>query len=245
MTRNDKSPEEFTPRETDVSQDQTLAEIEQRLRRARPRCPAYDADRIVALAGDADPSVTLAPRRGPGPGKGSARWLGVIAGSWICGAIAGSLLTVVIWQQDAAPEVGSATETSVAENGAAVREPRSDGNAREATVPAASSRPPQSIPSWSRSESLISTVLLDPYGPPSAAYGRSAPALTPGKIARHKLESGRWLDPFACGSTPAGWTGSPNSSIEALGDTAPAATPAITREQLLQDLLGADTGSIL
>lgn len=72
-----------------------VSRIEQRLNQLRPRPVSFDAKSVLRGAGAADTQVSLPGRPTPKSATGRGRWL-TVAASWMCGAVAGVVLTWLV-----------------------------------------------------------------------------------------------------------------------------------------------------
>ena len=172
----------------------------------------------------------------------------MIVASWACGAIAGALVTFLLLSRGAPPEDSTDAMTAVNEEVTKVVQ----ANGKEATnddskQPARDDDPGEHAPLRSPSDSLVAIVLLDPHGREVALYGDGWPTLRAGDLARRQdgLASSRLWQRTS--DMPQDWARTRDADSDASQDTTPASTraPSITREQLLQELLGTRPDSVL
>ena len=248
MNRNHPSPEDREPFRDDGADPQRLADIEQRLKAARPRPAELDIETIVRTAQVVDQSVAL--REPPVERRGirSYRWTIAIAGSWACGAIAGALVTFFLLNRVAPPDRPTDStaamdeklpktveqEVGIASEDDTKRSPRDDS-------------PRQNVPPWSPSDSLVAVMLLDTVGQGVAPYGAEWPTLRAGALACGQRASGDSRFRHGADGAPSGRTHTPDPDSDARQDMTPRAAPvpSITQEQLLRELLGTRPDSVL
>ena len=224
-----------------------LAQVEQQLRRMRPRPPELDVEAILSAARAADPPLTLAEYPNPEQGVWAYRRIGTLAASWACGAIAGALLTFVLLPRgtppDTSPDVRATLDNELPKMAEAGNGPTPDaGEKRTGRDDSLQSDPP-----WSRSESRILVMLLDPYrhgGPP---YAEERRPLRAGMFALRQAPEGPWRFRHVTSAAPRDWVDRPEPSSDAQQDitTRPAPARVTTREELLRELLNASPESIL
>lgn len=97
MNQELESRAEREPETWSAAEREPLGEIEQRLKRIRPRAAVVEVAAIeqAAFANSAEPAsrtaASVANCRRTGPRRRSFRFASALAGSWICGAVAGAL----------------------------------------------------------------------------------------------------------------------------------------------------------
>ncbi len=245
MNQNHPSPEERGPFAGGDADPQRLAKIEQRLKYAQPRPPELDVEAIMRAA---QQSVVLPQRPVGQRDRRSYGRIATIAGAWACGAIAGALLTFILLSQSASPETSTDETTAQNEQPPKVTEPgREDAPDGDVQQARSDDLPPKHEPPWTPAESEISVALLDPYIHWTAPYGDGRPTLRAGAMARGRGASGDsrfsyWTDTF-----PQDVADMPDAGGDAPYGVAPGFDPdlPITREQLLQELLGTRPDSVL
>jgi len=248
MSRNHPSPEDCEPFRDDGADPQRLADIEQRLKVARPRPAELDIEAIVRTARAADQSVAL--REPPVERRRirSTGWIVAIAGSWACGAIAGALVTLVLLSRVAPPDRPADSAAAMDEKLPKVAE-REDGSASDDDTeqPPRDDSQRKNEPPWSPSDSLVAVMLLDPYGHGEAPYGDEWPTLRAGALARGQGASGASRFRHGTDGAPSGRTHTPDPGSDVRQDVTPhaAPVPSITQEQLLRELLGTRPDSVL
>jgi hypothetical protein len=225
-----------------------LADVEQRLKRVRPRPPKLDVEAIMRSAQTAEEPVELSRSPADFRQRRSRLWAAAIAGAWLCGAIAGAVATLVILGRAAPsePQRGLVVveQQPLPEGTEAGQEDVSDDHARDIE---SDDVQPMRRESWSSEESQLALALCDPYASWAASGDFGRPPLRAGVMKRGRvLPIGRRV---GRGSGPA------FPDVEDMQDSAeraprsgvssPVAEPAITREQLLQELLGASPDSVL
>ena len=249
MNPNHPTPEDFRrpDDQSSLSRNQR-AELERQLKRLRPRPPELDLDAIVrSAAEDRAPATLVEPLERQRRYIDYAR-LSTVAGSWLCGAVVGALVTFALWRP-AAPSPSSDSNATQQEDRLVSTNP-ADDEAHQVAVDdsteadshddARSTTPP----SWSSSESLVSLV-LDRYGQ-NPVYGARRRPLRADDFARSQLAHGLSTPWSATESLPQ-QPDPPESDLDDRQDPiAPyAPAPAITRDYLLQDLLDATPDSLL
>ena len=123
MNQNHPSPEDRGQLAGSDAGPQQLAEIEQQLKRARPRPPELDVAAIMRAAHPIEPSVVLPRQSVEQRDARSNGWIAMIAVSWACGAIAGGLVTFLLLSQSAQPETPTGEATAQNERLPKVTEP--------------------------------------------------------------------------------------------------------------------------
>ena len=248
MNQNHPSPEERGPFAGGDADPQRLAKIAQRLKCARPRPPELDVEAIMRAADTVDQSVVLPQRSTDQRDRRSYGWIGTIAGAWACGAIAGALLTFILLSQSASPE--SSTDETTAQNEPLPkvtepgREDAPDGDVQQAR---SDDSPPKHESPWTPAESEISVALLDPYIYWTAPYGDGQPTLRAGAMVRSRAASGGSRFSYSTDTFPQDLADTSETGGDVPYDVAPGSDPdpPITREQLLQELLGTRPDSVL
>jgi hypothetical protein len=247
MNPNHPSPDDPGQR-TDAAVDlQQLAKIEQQLRRMQPRPPELDVEAIVCAARTVDQPVLLAERPSQQHGTQTHSWVGVIAGSWACGAMAGALVTFVLLSRGAPPETSAHVTTTLSEELPQVAETETGAVENADAKLTGQDDSPQSDPPWSRTESRIFAMLLDPYSSDGSPYAEGWRPLRVGAIAFRQAPEGAWGFRPVTDARPQNWVDTPAPSSDAQQDmtTHPAPARITTREELLRELLGAKPESVL
>jgi hypothetical protein len=242
MNRDHASPDDAGRRANDAVDGPQLTELEQRLKCARPRPPELDVDVIMRLATEEHELAGFVARP-PGQRLGSYSYrVGAIAGSWLFGAVVGSLVTFILLGRSASQEdsydsiatanndvspAASAVEKDMSKNGAK--------SGRRGDVQ-------QSVPLRSPPEVFFPTMLLDPCDWRAAPYGVSRPILRVGNSVRYPSAPGSWRVRFSTSLSPPNWpvASAPVNDTQRENTPRSAPAPAITREQLLRELLEAN-----
>ena len=177
MNREHDRPAEWNPDTGSSDQWNRLVEIERRLKEARPRSPVLDwaALEQIANADQVEParrreSEDLDRIRCPQRGR-SYRPLLTLAGSWICGAAVGVLVTLllvqrpsavvgpadaVVWHDDQVPETTDETSAEIAVE-------QITANVPEESRPVAAAA--ASLPAERRTQDhMLIAGITDPFG---------------------------------------------------------------------------------
>ncbi|MBC8868867.1 MAG: hypothetical protein H8E44_05590 [Planctomycetes bacterium] len=248
MNQDHPSSEDHGQFRDDGVDPQRLADVEQRLKAARPRPAELDIEAIVRTAHAADQTVAL--REPPVERRGirSYRWTIAIAGSWACGAIAGALVTFILLSRVVPPERPTDRSTAMDEELPRVVEPR-EKNAPDddSEQRPRDDSPRKNVPPWSPSDSLVAVMLLDTVGHGVAPYGDEWPTLRAGALARGQGASGASRFRHGTNAAQPNRTHTPDPGSDIRQDMTPRAAPApsITQEQLLRELLGTRPDSVL
>jgi hypothetical protein len=225
-----------------------LAEIEERLRQMRPRPVVLDIQAIVSAAHTVQESAVSPQQSVKQRGTHSFGWIAGIAGAWACGALAGALVTLLLIGRTTQPE--TPTNRTMAQN-----EPQSEesepvevdgSDAVERSVERDDSPPkPQSPRAYP--ESLLSIAWLDPYGSSDIPGGNDRFALSAGAFTLGRSRHGDFRHPVRSGSASPGVQEIPDTGSDAPHEAAADFVPdsPITRDILLQELLGARSESVL
>lgn len=247
MNQDHPSPEDREPFADDGADPQRLAEIEQRLKAARPRPAELDIEAIVRSAHTEDQTVVLPEPPMERRGIRAYGWTIAIAGSWACGAIAGALVTFLLLSRGAPSEKASDGMTAVNEEVSKVVQPSEEASDEESEQPARAESPRKNTPRWSPSDSLVAVMLLDPYGRGAAPYGDGVPTLRAGDFARSQDGPGTSRLWHQANAMPQDGEYAPDPGGDAVRDMAPGSAPAspITQEELLKELLGTRPDSVL
>lgn len=131
-----------------------LGEVERRLKMLQP-CPVrFDIAALEDAASSGDAHIAHTRQRA----GGRRGWVGIAAGSWACGAMAGALVTFVILGHSTTGEVPPAKATVLpAESSERVAE----SDHPDAAEPLEQGEPLEQIESWNESDFSISALLLD------------------------------------------------------------------------------------
>jgi hypothetical protein len=217
--------------------EERLAEIERQLRTARPIPPQLDLAAIERLAREApssgdEPQVVLKP---PAPSGRPMRSYAAVAGSWICGAIVGAA-AMFFYEGRPASDAASSPATTIA----------ADTTARPQRTPEDAIQPPRAdlaaadnTGDWDLSW-LASAEFRSPMGRGNLRstwrVGMSLPNLA--AASRH----GAGTNDRRFDSTPNSPAFEPLPSIEHQDVES---APDVSRQRLLQELLGNAAGPIL
>jgi len=245
MNPNHPSSEDRESLEDDGVDPKRPAEVEQRLKAARPRPAALDIEAIVRSA---DQTVMLPEPSVGRRGIRSYGWTIAIAGSWACGAIAGALMTFLLLSRGAPSEKASDEMTVVNEGVPKVVESHEkEPSDHDSEQPPRDESPRKNAPLWSPSDSLVASMLFDTVGRGVAAYGDEWPTLRAGDFARSQDASGSSRVRHHTSTMPQDRAHTPDPGGDTRQDMTPdfAPTPSITQEQLLKELLGTRPASVL
>jgi len=242
MSQNHPSPEDREPLSGAGADPRRLADVERRLKAARPRPAELDTEAILLAARSPGQPAALPEPSAERRRMGTCGWIVTVAGSWACGAIAGALATFILLSRDAPSEspfegMSAMTEEKPVGEGAS-----GDGAQR----PARDDSLPKASPIWSPSDSLALITLIDPYdcGPTRCGGNRSvlrAPDFAHRQDTSDSSRFRHWID-----TTSQNWADTMDTGADAIESITPRAARArsTVQEQLLHELLGASWDSI-
>lgn len=218
-------PSESSQREPNRPDSLQPEEVQRRLRQWRPRDPQLDLDAILEAA--RTPAQAVVPAGGAE--RHGGRLAGMIAASWVCGAVAGALVMFIALGE-------TASENRPLDSAAKVAPVAKESTEREATpTQVATDDVPEA------SEQLAASLRMSAF--------LSELARMPGDMPRSTLRAGTHLSPFA--SLQLGdmerhsleIPGTSHNERDAAGSTR--LQPPPTRDQLLRDFLEHEHDSVL
>jgi hypothetical protein len=246
MSENLPFPEEPRGGADEERDAPLLADVEQRLKRARPRPPKVDVQTIMRLAQTTEEPVGLA-RRPAGFRQGRSRGWAAVAGAWLCGAIAGAVATFIILGRPVPSEPRSdpvvAEQEPLPKVTEAGRENVSDDDAHDHE---SDDSQPTRKESWSSEDLQLTLALLDPYASRTAFGEFNRTTLRAGVMRQGRTLSSDGHSVHGGGPSLPGVEDVPYSAdrIPQGVMSSAIAEPSISRERLLEELLGASPDSV-
>ena len=261
MNREHESPENWMNEPDPAQTRERLDQIEQRLKKARPRPPRLDVAALQRLAhrdmeaATTDRQCVAETRRHPGRYGRLYRRMAVVGTSWVCGAIAGALVMSLVMSRpipNSGPTVGRVVQQITGEE----EEISSSSTHAQGTAPDADRNPgPPDVPFGSTTaqsvklrprDAALLAVAFDPLASGNSIYGPEGPILRAGMhMVQYVQESS------AVYQTKVPSSEAPEDDEQRRLETKSGPksrvdlAPAITRERLRQDLLGELTGLLL
>ncbi len=207
--------------------DQSIEAIERHLRAFKPRTPRLDLAAIEQAACAHARSVVLPQRHTRRPG----RWMSVIAGSWVCGAVAGALAMFVILNS------GVSRGTTGNDNSTAqtTQKPHATPAIPGTAEPAPKAALARSHDESHHTQGLVFAAVLDARGTP---FGDEQQILCAGSYLRGFSPQREHRD------VP-NFDLSQDTNMDATSPSEPRRQPLTTRKTLLRELLNNDHDSIL
>lgn len=253
MNGQNESPGDRADEPEGNRQAERLNQIEHRLRQARPRRPNLDAMALERMArsvladpgGDRPAAVTAAGPRGDRRRR-PARSLAIVASAWACGAVVGSLATMLL-----AGRTGASGDQSgpAARNEQRLSPPTASKEPAVAVAPPLEHRnasPPRNAVQPDKDAPVLA-MLADPWGSGRWWHGIESSTLRAGMhLAKDTGAASDILPPgtLTAKQAPPG-AGSPQAETWKKSEPAPFACPEITREQILDDVLREMSGAVL
>jgi hypothetical protein len=225
-----------------------VTDVEQRLRRARPRPPKLDVEAILRLAQTPEEPARLPCSPSGSRSRRFRGWVATVAGAWLCGAIAGAIATAIILGRAAPPKRPGGSVIVQQERLPKVTEAdREDVSGDDARDVQSYDSQPRREESSAVEATQIDLVLLDPYSPWPAAHGSPRPVLRAGVL---------WQDRVLPADGHSGYeTSTSFPHVEEVSyhtdrtpqsvESSQLSEPPLTREHLLQELLGTSPDSVL
>lgn len=234
-----------------------LSQIEERLRKARPRAPRLDVEALerAALLGPAQLAIDRTSkaatlRRRLRRGRPLYPRMAVIACSWACGVVVGAAAAFIALHQ-AAPPHGPADQTTAQIGGRPPGPNQQDpGHASDAETERGARPLPATCPETPKAiaeDAAVLAMIADPFGSSDWAYGWEEPTYHAGMHLRQYLGHSRESTQPGLAAAGGYQPEIERRRAEVPGSVAPDANPQpeITRKRLLKELLNETPTSFL
>jgi hypothetical protein len=214
-----------------------LGRVEEQLKR-QPLPPlALDAEAILRAAlGESGERGSDPANRVAQPDRAVSRYWIVLAASWMGGALAGSLVTALLLSRPAGANTVSEPDGRTAPQVSVEQYEPSSGRDSDRARRDEHRESDRDLTPWSQSEFLVSNRILN-LGRPTPG----TPPLQAGSYVQLSATAGNWVTRPQFGRpTEPGEPAFPDAATE----VPPPATPEMTREDLLRELLGSEPESM-
>jgi hypothetical protein len=253
MNEQNESPAGPADEPAAIRLPERLQQIERRLKRARPRPPEFDATALEQLARTAladprgvEPAAVVAARPRGERRRGRARSLATIAAVWACGALVGSLATMLLMSRIRANDDPI---RPVAQNEERLPPPAAGPEPAPAEAPPIERRSPSSPggATASNSDAVLLAALADPSGGDLLWRRIERTTLRAGAHFRKDLRGAS--EPLSPTTTAAKQSppaaGPPQTKAWPDSEPTPSVRPDVTRERMLDGMLREMSGAVL